>query len=896
MCLLIFGIARFGENGNFAELMESGESLGDVLEILGASVGYNNTEFSNLWSSATAGKAAISLFDGSAAAFNETLEQMANSTGTVEKNHKKMTDVSEYSSQRLEVASENLKIAVGEQLNPVLDLLREGAAGVLETATAFISENPILISVITGAATALGLLAAGVSALMIAKSAAAAIEALNISLTACPVGLIAVGVTGLVTALGTFIAQAEAASAEVELLTEASRTLSETVENGDISYDDAVVSAEAAAETVKRYIERLKELEAQGLCTDAQQTEYAMIVEKINSLVPGLNAEIDAQTHALVGGTDALWDQAEAWKENAIQQAVYTRYKDDIAAVADAEYELAKNKALLSIAESDQGPIEARIEKLKEEIALNQQAQDGIDRWAQRSYRAANALTAGGTDLYAALAAANAELEKNKTTQEDLKEAIDVGSQTIAEQQVQVDAATAAYNSLSTQVENTGEDVKKSTGDMADASNEAFASIREDLDKQFGLFEDLSEKSESSIGDLTKNLRNQQKAFNDYAKNLTIAMERGINEGVVQQLSDGSAESMQILAELVAGTDEEIWKFNEAFLGMNKAKDNMATALSGSGEIVWDAIEESTAAVEAANDRLVEAYNESYEASRESIDRQIGLFDDLSGKCDMSIKDMTKNLKSQKEAFDNYAENLTIAMERGIDEGVVRQLSDGSAEAMQILAELVEGSDKQIAEFNAAFLGAEAAKDNLATALTGMDQVVLDAAADAKAAAKKLGEDVVDGAAAGVRKAIPNYKCAVVDLANEGMWDFKRLNGINSPSKRYQEMAKYNVDGLVVQYKTDIPRYEKATTDLANAGNFAFARARQATFPSMVSVTSTPQAQDNSTLYTLLRQLLSAVREGKVIALDSKTFIGATASSYDQALGQNKILIDRGAQ
>jgi TP901 family phage tail tape measure protein len=165
----------------FAELMTEGNSLADVLAIIGESVDNDQVKFSNLWASATAGKAAISLFDGSAASFNATLQEMANSSGTVEKNYRKMTDVSEYSSQRLEVASKNLSIIVGDQLNPILDKLRESGAGILEVAADVVAENPMLVSVISGLVVGVGALATGLSALMIVKSVTAAMAALNIT-------------------------------------------------------------------------------------------------------------------------------------------------------------------------------------------------------------------------------------------------------------------------------------------------------------------------------------------------------------------------------------------------------------------------------------------------------------------------------------------------------------------------------------------------------------------------------------------------------------------------------------------------------------------------------------------------------------------------------------------
>lgn len=69
---------------SFAELMENGMSLADVLSILKESADEQNLSFGDLWSSAEAGKAGLILLGDSAKDFNSTLAQMRESTGATE--------------------------------------------------------------------------------------------------------------------------------------------------------------------------------------------------------------------------------------------------------------------------------------------------------------------------------------------------------------------------------------------------------------------------------------------------------------------------------------------------------------------------------------------------------------------------------------------------------------------------------------------------------------------------------------------------------------------------------------------------------------------------------------------------------------------------------------------
>lgn len=75
---------------SFAELMEDGHSLADVLSILKESADEQNLSFGDLWSSAEAGKAGLILLGDSAEDFNSTLAQMRESTGATESAFEKL--------------------------------------------------------------------------------------------------------------------------------------------------------------------------------------------------------------------------------------------------------------------------------------------------------------------------------------------------------------------------------------------------------------------------------------------------------------------------------------------------------------------------------------------------------------------------------------------------------------------------------------------------------------------------------------------------------------------------------------------------------------------------------------------------------------------------------------
>ena len=105
---------------SFAELTESGKSLGDIMAILGDSVGGDAGAFNELWSSSEAGVGALSLLNGGADAYNETLAAMQNSSGETDKAYGTMTDTLEHRMQVIKNLGQNFMISIGQKILPVV--------------------------------------------------------------------------------------------------------------------------------------------------------------------------------------------------------------------------------------------------------------------------------------------------------------------------------------------------------------------------------------------------------------------------------------------------------------------------------------------------------------------------------------------------------------------------------------------------------------------------------------------------------------------------------------------------------------------------------------------------------------------------------------------------------
>ena len=119
----------------FAELMDNGHSLGDVLQVLYDSVGGDATKFAALWSSVEAGTGALSLANSGAEKFNDVLAQMENSSGATETAYTTMTDTMAHRMESLKTNAANLGIALFDSVSGKLGAAVSLACGYLQTLT-----------------------------------------------------------------------------------------------------------------------------------------------------------------------------------------------------------------------------------------------------------------------------------------------------------------------------------------------------------------------------------------------------------------------------------------------------------------------------------------------------------------------------------------------------------------------------------------------------------------------------------------------------------------------------------------------------------------------------------------------------------------------------------------
>lgn len=347
----------------------------------------------------------------------------------------------------------------------------------------------------------------------------------------------------------------------------------------------------ATAGLAQQYVKRLQELEEAGLSTAESQREYKQVVELLNALMPDLGLTINAVTGRLDQNTDAIRDNIKSLEDQAKAQAQQSYYKkiiDESAKAYESLYE----------AEARQAELLAERNALLERGA---QAHESMSYAQSGSTTAMAQFNAALSEDDKRLAAVNLELAA-------LGGEIRNAEAAVAAAEKKVNSASAAYEDYS----EAGEGAAEAATTMAEAQaalstayQTAKDAARESIDSQIGLFDELADKNEWSAEKIIENWTRQREAFANYEDNLKKAVELGLDETLIKQLSDGSEQSMMILDAMVNDTAISVDEINAEFARLSESKDSLVGTMGEMSDTVEDAMDDMEEAARAGAKNIV---------------------------------------------------------------------------------------------------------------------------------------------------------------------------------------------------------------------------------------------------------------------------------------------------
>lgn len=613
----------------FAQLMEQGYSLGDVMAMLGNAVDGDSTAFNALWNSTEAGIGALSLFNAGADKYNSVLESMRTSAGATEKAYSTMADTTDKSKQRMENAFNNLKISVGDVLNPALTQVYEGFTNVFAGMSDFVDEHPAVVAAISAIAVGVGGFTGALAAYNLATTAAKFVtEAFTATLAANPYVLAAAGIVAVTAAAVTLTGVLITQSDEYEGMTATCRDQYDELQRLNDQYNaaceqygensDAANSLryqldqlndefETNRQTVKEFVaecdglveshnkvmdaynsstssikdqelgtlaltQRLGKLASQNTQTTASYTEMKAIIDQLNADVPGLGLTYDGVTESVDATVEAIKKAAKAQADSEYKAEQQQTYVDLLKEQSSLEQQIAEAEANLDAERQRRG-------MRQDDVTGDWVSGSGF--WMEDSPWVA--WTSDIDDYKKSIEELQSAYDENQQTLSDIEGEWRGVAQAVEDSQNQTvsyeEAVSAAVSTAQTELDN-----------LTAAYDKAYESARTSIEGQIGLFDTMKTSSELSISDMEKAMQSQTDYLNLYSENLKKAAEYGLDDGLIKSLSDGSEESAGYINAIIqnieklggstegmpAAASKFVSEFNSKFEETEKAKDTFA--------------------------------------------------------------------------------------------------------------------------------------------------------------------------------------------------------------------------------------------------------------------------------------------------------------------------------
>lgn len=535
-------------------------------------------------------------------------------------------------------AWEGVTIAVGEQFTPVMRKAYQAAAEVFSWMKDFVEEHPAVVKAVTAFVAVIGTATAAMTAYAAVKKVVKALDMATLFTGPAGTAMLAVGsIAALVAGIVAVAESSESAVPSVKELTEETRKMNDIMEEAEADYNQTTTEMMAQASAAEFYIDKLEEIDYFTHGHVKGSKEYHNILQLLIRTMPELADSIDLETNSIEGGTDALRQHMEAWKQDAETQA----RQEYVNSLYDEQNAILKEQA-----ENEIKLTEAKLkeEKATEKLKEAQQRRKSL----LKEYGASGELPDEYYDLGDSLLTYQKEIDEAVSTQENLskaieenKSAVDEAETTINEAEEAIEEMTAAEREaageaaeLSEQnamVSETVGDISVRAEELAERYEQAYGAARESISGQYALWDETAKVAEKSTGDMASSIEAQAQYWQDYNANLSSLAERagdveGLRE-VIASFADGSEESVNAIAGMANASDSDLQAMADNWKKLQEAQE------TASGSIA-DLKEDFTNEMAMLGDELaanIEGMNLSDEAAAAAQETIQGFIDGASG-------------------------------------------------------------------------------------------------------------------------------------------------------------------------------------------------------------------------------------------------------------------------
>lgn len=489
--------------------------------------------------------------------------------------------------QKWTQASNNISTAFTSAVQPTLDGISSGLAGVVNGIGDFLNEHPAVTKAITAIGVGIGVVVAGFAlyaAGTAIATAATAVFGTTLSVAIWPITAIAAAIAAVTAAVLFLVDAFQEDLGETEGMTAATRQQYYELQDLNAEYDEACekygetseealrlkyqvddlsAAFEANRQTVEEFtaevdaliqshdelissyeenmsaidqteigtlslIQKLEDLASTTNRTAAQEEQMKAVIDQLNNDLPDLALSYDDVTNSTEACVEAMKKAAEAQAEQERQAEQKQAYVDLL---------------------KEQANLEDEIAKAEENVRLEQERMDNMSGWDHfwtgGEWDDLEAYQDALDQLNAAYAENQAALQGIESDWEEVAQAAEEAAQSPASYE---EAVSVAYENVRAKVE-----------ELCAAYDEAYQAALESFEGQFGLFDEAEANMEATVANAQAALESQLAYWESYGANIetlknTSASDLGITqenyEALMAYAQSGSEESAGLAASM----------------------------------------------------------------------------------------------------------------------------------------------------------------------------------------------------------------------------------------------------------------------------------------------------------------------------------------------------------
>ena len=445
----------------------------------------------------------------------------------------------------------------------------------------------------------------------------------NAVLAANPAILVVAGVTALIGVTAVLASKMGDATSETDELIQSTSELkdkasetSEALKQATQNMTSSMEEVNASGTLANNLTDELVKLAGQSNQTTEQQSRMKTIVMELNTMFPEMSLAIDETTGKLSMSSEEMKNYIKSALEMQKIQVAQEKMKDSVEKLVDAEVEKADAENKVSEIGEKLAAIEAKRSEvndvLREKTEATKEAQEKYSEVLKKGADNVDELYAATQDQSEATIEYNGNIvtvtEALRQMADDERELNDA-KQTAKDSQKEINDAIKEANAemepymsyLSDMTEETNNNTaatKNNTSAKTEATEQSSVSItmagqeleayqnlsvsqqelavnvtnsvltmqenvQSALKSQMDMFEEFDAGTQISTENLLANMQSQVDGVTAWEQNLSALADRGINQGILQKLSEMGPQGSGYVAAFNSMTDEELKKAND---------------------------------------------------------------------------------------------------------------------------------------------------------------------------------------------------------------------------------------------------------------------------------------------------------------------------------------------